>query len=301
MGRCRDRVATNCRLCELLILNDSRGAIKVYEIAVVNTVISLSQEIVTRGRRDGLVILTEGEFLPRRRAAWRFPSLSDILRRDWRAGVAACSLGIYDCPSVRLGRAKTEVPETGQVFVHASAARLLLRFAELRRFGQGEEHDLFAGDGADVVVQAHDLDAGDFLDHRLQERPRRFEQMGAYLFEQVSPLLGRERLDQVLFGGGQDALEADHENVVDQMARMSLGPRPMYSCSKRLIPSQMAASISPCVFMVTSRRRSITRSRAADSVCGRERPGPDRRSSWYLASIITGEKTISLLFLLSAA
>ncbi len=34
---------------------------------------------------------------------------------------------------------------------------------------------------------------------------------------------------------------------------MSLGPRPMYSCSKRLIPSQMAASISPCVFMVTSK------------------------------------------------
>src|SRR5688572_21645189 len=32
----------------------------------------------------------------------------------------------------------------------------------------------------------------------------------------------------------------------------SLGPRPMYSCSKRDIPSQMAASISPCVFMATS-------------------------------------------------
>jgi hypothetical protein len=30
---------------------------------------------------------------------------------------------------------------------------------------------------------------------------------------------------------------------------MSLGPRPMYSCSNREIPSQMAASISPCVFM----------------------------------------------------
>ena len=35
---------------------------------------------------------------------------------------------------------------------------------------------------------------------------------------------------------------------------MSLGPRPMYSCSKRVIPSQMAASISPCVFMATPSR-----------------------------------------------
>ena len=30
---------------------------------------------------------------------------------------------------------------------------------------------------------------------------------------------------------------------------MSFGPRPMYSCSNRLTPSQIAASISPCVFI----------------------------------------------------
>ncbi len=30
---------------------------------------------------------------------------------------------------------------------------------------------------------------------------------------------------------------------------IALGPRPMNSCSKRAIPSAMAASISPCVFM----------------------------------------------------
>src|SRR5579863_10553549 len=30
---------------------------------------------------------------------------------------------------------------------------------------------------------------------------------------------------------------------------MSLGPRPMNSCSKRLIPAPMAASSSPCDFM----------------------------------------------------
>ncbi len=34
-------------------------------------------------------------------------------------------------------------------------------------------------------------------------------------------------------------------------ARMSLGPRPMNSCSNRAMPSQTAASISPCVLMVT--------------------------------------------------
>jgi hypothetical protein len=68
---------------------------------------------------------------------------------------------------------------------------------------------------------------GDLLDHRFQDRPRRFHQMGAYLFEQVSALLGRERLDQLLFGGGQDALEADHEEIIDQMGVNVLGPRPM--------------------------------------------------------------------------
>ena len=35
------------------------------------------------------------------------------------------------------------------------------RFTEKRRLGQGEEHHLFAGDGANIVVQAQDLDAGE--------------------------------------------------------------------------------------------------------------------------------------------
>ena len=81
----------------------------------------------------------------------------------------------------------------------------------MRKAGQGEEHDLFAGDGADVVVQAEPLDAGGLLDHRFQERPGRFDQLGSYLLEQVSPFFGRERLDQMLFGRGQNALQADHD------------------------------------------------------------------------------------------
>jgi hypothetical protein len=56
--------------------------------------------------------------------------------------------------------------------LHDSEARLLLDVADLSSLGQGEEHDLFTGYGADVVVQAKHLDAGDLLDHRFQERPR---------------------------------------------------------------------------------------------------------------------------------
>jgi hypothetical protein len=41
--------------------------------------------------------------------------------------------------------------------------------------------------------------------------------MGPNLLEQVPALLGRERLDQVLFGRGQDTLEADDEEITDQM------------------------------------------------------------------------------------
>ena len=47
--------------------------------------------------------------------------------------------------------------------------------------------------------------------------------MGPHLFEQVPPLLGRERLDQLLFGRGQDALEADHEQIADQVGVDVLG------------------------------------------------------------------------------
>ncbi len=71
----------------------------------------------------------------------------------------------------------------------------ILGFPEERRFHQGEEHDLFTGDGADVVVQTQHLDAGDLLDHRFHEGPGRFEQVGPDLFEQVPAFLGRERLD----------------------------------------------------------------------------------------------------------
>ena len=84
---------------------------------------------------------------------------------------------------------------------------LLLRLAANGRLGQGEDNERLSGHGADVVVQAQDPGAGGLLDHRFHDRPRRFDQMGPDLLEQVPSLLGRERLDQLLFGRRQDALE----------------------------------------------------------------------------------------------
>jgi hypothetical protein len=60
-----------------LILNDSRVAIKLCEIVDVNTAISLSREFVTRGRRDGLVVLKVADFLVKTGSLAMSP-LSDI-------------------------------------------------------------------------------------------------------------------------------------------------------------------------------------------------------------------------------
>jgi hypothetical protein len=102
-------------------------------------------------------------------------------------------------------------------------ALFLLGFAEERRFGQGENHDLFSGRGADVMMQAQHLDASDLLDHGFHDRPGRFDEMPPYLFDQVPPFLGRERLDQVLFGRRQNALEADNEEIGNQVSVNVLG------------------------------------------------------------------------------
>jgi hypothetical protein len=47
------------------------------------------------------------------------------------------------------------------------------------------------------------------------------------LLEQVSPLLGRERLVQLLFGRSQNALKANHEEITNQVGVNVLGSRPM--------------------------------------------------------------------------
>ena len=43
------------------------------------------------------------------------------------------------------------------------------------RFGEREDNDLFARHRANIVVQAHDLDAGYLLDHGFQGWPHRFD------------------------------------------------------------------------------------------------------------------------------
>ncbi len=82
--------------------------------------------------------------------------------------------------------------------------------------GQGQDNERFAGHRADVVVQAHHLDVGDILDHRLHERLRRFDQLGPYLLEQIPPLLGWE-FGKLLFGGCQQPLEPDDDEIAEQV------------------------------------------------------------------------------------
>src|SRR5208337_2391209 len=167
-----------------------------------------------------------------------------------------------------------------------SEVRLLLDFADLRGLHQSEEHDLFTGHGADVMVQAEHLDAGNLLDHRLHERPRGFEQMGPHLLEQVSPLLGWERLDQMLLGGSQDALEADHEKVVDQVYADVLGPAPhefLLEAAHPLADSGFDFSLRfhGDLQRVPSHRREATR-----SVRSGGRPNPNCPSSGNSQSMI---------------
>ena len=84
--------------------------------------------------------------------------------------------------------------------------------------GEREEHDLFPGRGADVVMQAHHLNARLVFDHGLHHRPRRFEQMRPNILEQVSALCRGERFDKLLLRGGQHTLQSDQQQIVDQMS-----------------------------------------------------------------------------------
>jgi hypothetical protein len=57
-------------------------------------------------------------------------------------------------------------------------------------------------------MQAQYLDPGHLLHHCLHHGPRRFDQMGPHLFEQVPPLFDGERFDQLLLCRCQDTLES---------------------------------------------------------------------------------------------
>ena len=66
-------------------------------------------------------------------------------------------------PTSRQGLKSWVAPNQNALFV--------FRFADLRRPGEGKEHDFLAGHGADVVVEAPNLESGDLLDHGLHDRP----------------------------------------------------------------------------------------------------------------------------------
>ena len=88
---------------------------------------------------------------------------------------------------------------------------------------EGEENHLLASCGADVMMHGYDLDAGDLVDHSFQDRTGRFNQMGPYLLEQVPPLFGGKRPDQVLLGCGQNALETHDQEIAEQVGVNVLG------------------------------------------------------------------------------
>jgi len=92
------------------------------------------------------------------------------------------------------GVAWVDVPGGGQMFHKYPVPRSTVE-ADAMVSVQKLKNHLFAGDGANVMVQGHDLDAGDLLDHGLHDWTGRFNQMGPYLLQQVSPLLSRKRLD----------------------------------------------------------------------------------------------------------
>lgn len=85
--------------------------------------------------------------------------------------------------------------------------------AECGGLSQGEKHHFLAGHRADVVVQATHIGVGYRLHQRFQYWPGGFDQLFPHLFQQVAALVGRKRLREVLFGGGQDTLEPDDNEI----------------------------------------------------------------------------------------
>ena len=73
--------------------------------------------------------------------------------------------------------------------------------------------------------------------------------MGPHLLEQVASLLGRKRLDELLLGRGQNALQADHEKIAEQVGVNILGATAHVVLLEARNAAQTAASISPWVFI----------------------------------------------------
>jgi len=105
----------------------------------------------------------------------------------------------------------------------AAPPLFLLCLAEQRRLTEGEDHDFFAGYGADIVVQAQHPDASYLLDLRLDDRPRSFHHLDSHLLLEIASLLGLVRLGQMLFRRSQNPLEPDQQQITDQVGVDVLG------------------------------------------------------------------------------
>jgi hypothetical protein len=84
---------------------------------------------------------------------------------------------------------------------HAAAGVLFLSSVS-GRLAQREKHDLLAGRGADVVVQAQHLGASGLFYQNLHDWPCRLDEVGSHLLEQVPSLFCRKCLDQLLLSRG---------------------------------------------------------------------------------------------------
>lgn len=94
---------------------------------------------------------------------------------------------------------------------------LILGVAVGHGVGEGEEEDFFAGEGADVVMQAQHLHTGDLFDQFFHGRARGFDEMGAYLLEEIAAFFRGHGPDEVLFGGGEHPLQSHNEKISQQM------------------------------------------------------------------------------------
>lgn len=101
---------------------------------------------------------------------------------------------------------------------------LLPHGAKRRGLFQGEDHQLFAGDRADVVMQADDLNTGGREDQSFQACSGGFHEVGSNLFQKIPPFFRREGLNQVLLGGGENPLQTNYEELADQVRTNILRP-----------------------------------------------------------------------------
>ena len=82
-----------------------------------------------------------------------------------------------------------------QISFKEQAPLTLSGLAEGWRMVKRENHDFLTAGSANVLMQADDICPCGFVNHRHQNRPCLFNQLGSDLLEEVSAFFGRERLD----------------------------------------------------------------------------------------------------------